>query len=289
MRILLILGPFFLAIGGLVFLQTGLFAPQADLIQAKAPEPAMQLTSVTDVVARLPEEDQPSLEAALEVALAASTQNTSTETEELQALTSSVLAGLGFQPTAVNTAPTQDEVPDELRTLTNTVLAGLTGMSVNGTTAQQPESDQSLAAIISRAMLEGRSDAYLDALINEVAQTGALEVPEAFVTSDGRVDTNTLMTQLAHAVSGQTASETPAEFLVGSPGVEVRVVQEAGVTVQQSFYTVQNGDSLGAISQLFYGDAALYSKIFEANRHLISSPDRIRAGQRLSIPPFQQI
>jgi nucleoid-associated protein YgaU len=54
--------------------------------------------------------------------------------------------------------------------------------------------------------------------------------------------------------------------------------------VQARFYTVQSGDSLGAISITFFGSSEYYDVIFQANKGLLSSPDRIRVGQRLVIP-----
>jgi nucleoid-associated protein YgaU len=49
-------------------------------------------------------------------------------------------------------------------------------------------------------------------------------------------------------------------------------------------YTVQAGDSLSKISQQFYGSANRYMSIFEANRDVLTDPDKIRAGQTLKIP-----
>ena len=49
-------------------------------------------------------------------------------------------------------------------------------------------------------------------------------------------------------------------------------------------YTVAVGDSLGALALRFYGDSALASAIFDANRGLMGSPDRLRVGQVLIIP-----
>ncbi|HWC99027.1 MAG TPA: LysM peptidoglycan-binding domain-containing protein [Candidatus Sulfopaludibacter sp.] len=49
-------------------------------------------------------------------------------------------------------------------------------------------------------------------------------------------------------------------------------------------YTVQSGDSLAAISKQFYGSASNYMKIFEANRDVLSDPNKIRPGQQLVIP-----
>lgn len=49
-------------------------------------------------------------------------------------------------------------------------------------------------------------------------------------------------------------------------------------------YTVKSGDTLGAIAKQFYGNASDYPKIFEANRNILSDPDKIKPGQELTIP-----
>lgn len=50
------------------------------------------------------------------------------------------------------------------------------------------------------------------------------------------------------------------------------------------YHVVKAGDSLSKIAELFYGDPKLYPKIFEANRDILSDPNKIRPGQRLRIP-----
>ena len=136
--------------------------------------------------------------------------------------------------------------------------------------------------LVTQALKQGQSDAYIDALLNEAADTGSIAVPSALRTEAGRVDTATLLAALVRK-SNPEAAITPT-IDTNSNGVEVRVVQRAGETKRYNFYTVQSGDSLGAIAQRFYGDAAFYTSIFDANRQILSSPDRVRAGQRLSIP-----
>jgi len=49
-------------------------------------------------------------------------------------------------------------------------------------------------------------------------------------------------------------------------------------------YVVQKGDTLSKIAADRYGDARLYTKIFEANRDVLSNPDKIKPGQKLRIP-----
>jgi nucleoid-associated protein YgaU len=50
------------------------------------------------------------------------------------------------------------------------------------------------------------------------------------------------------------------------------------------FHEVRQGDTLSRIARQYYGDASLYPQIFEANRDLLSDPDKIRPGQKLRIP-----
>ncbi len=50
------------------------------------------------------------------------------------------------------------------------------------------------------------------------------------------------------------------------------------------FHTVESGDTLSKISKKYYGDPNQYNKIFEANRPMLSDPDKIDPGQVLRIP-----
>ena len=48
---------------------------------------------------------------------------------------------------------------------------------------------------------------------------------------------------------------------------------------------VKSGDTLSKIAKEAYGDANAYMKIFEANKPMLSNPDKIYPGQKLRIPP----
>ena len=56
--------------------------------------------------------------------------------------------------------------------------------------------------------------------------------------------------------------------------------QSAGQT-----YEIKSGDTLSKISKQFYGNANEYMRIFYANRDQLNDPDKIKAGQKLVIPP----
>jgi len=55
-------------------------------------------------------------------------------------------------------------------------------------------------------------------------------------------------------------------------------------TAQKEYYVVQKGDTLQKISQKVFGTTQKWSSIYEANKHVLKSPDRIRPGQKLVIP-----
>lgn len=50
------------------------------------------------------------------------------------------------------------------------------------------------------------------------------------------------------------------------------------------FHEVKSGDTLSKISKAVYGDAMKYNVIFEANKPMLSHPDKIYPGQILRIP-----
>ena len=51
-------------------------------------------------------------------------------------------------------------------------------------------------------------------------------------------------------------------------------------------YEVQSGDSLSKIAKREYGDANKWHQIFEANKNILTDPNKIFPGQKLTIPPL---
>ena len=92
-------------------------------------------------------------------------------------------------------------------------------------------------------------------------------------------------------VSGQAADQATKEKIVlccgnvqgvGAVSDLLTVAQPAD---ESQYHTVVKGDTLSAIAKKFYGNANLYPKIFEANKPMLSHPDKIYPGQLLRIPP----
>jgi len=55
-------------------------------------------------------------------------------------------------------------------------------------------------------------------------------------------------------------------------------------TQGEKTYTVKSGDTLSKIAKEMLGDANAYTEIFNANRDVLSDPDKIKPGQVLKIP-----
>jgi nucleoid-associated protein YgaU len=51
------------------------------------------------------------------------------------------------------------------------------------------------------------------------------------------------------------------------------------------FHTVEKGDTLWAVAEKTLGKGTRYTEIFEANKPMLSHPDKIYPGQVLRIPP----
>ncbi|MDO4705366.1 MAG: peptidoglycan-binding protein LysM [Comamonadaceae bacterium] len=55
---------------------------------------------------------------------------------------------------------------------------------------------------------------------------------------------------------------------------------------EAQFHDVVKGDTLSHIAKKYYGDANKYPVIFEANKPMLTHPDKIYPGQKLRIPPL---
>jgi nucleoid-associated protein YgaU len=71
---------------------------------------------------------------------------------------------------------------------------------------------------------------------------------------------------------------------IGAVDDRMNVVNPAPEAV---FYEVQKGDSLSKIAKAHYGNAMKYPVIFEANKPMLTDPDKIYPGQVLRIPNIE--
>ena len=92
------------------------------------------------------------------------------------------------------------------------------------------------------------------------------------------------------SVSGEAHDQATKEKVVlvlgnsgGIASVEDKMTVEH-TEPEAQFHAVVSGDTLGKIAKHYYGDAMKYPVIFEANKPMLSHPDKIYPGQVLRIP-----
>ena len=113
--------------------------------------------------------------------------------------------------------------------------------------------------------------------------TQGLKIDALAVGFDGATGTVT--------VSGQAPDQaTKEKVLLCCGNVQHVVAVNDQITVAKTepeakYYTVVKGDTLSKVAKEFYGNASKYPVIFEANRPMLSHPDKIYPGQVLRIPP----
>ncbi|QFU10127.1 LysM domain/BON superfamily protein [Rhodobacteraceae bacterium THAF1] len=79
--------------------------------------------------------------------------------------------------------------------------------------------------------------------------------------------------------------ETKEKVLLALGNVEgIASVQDDADGDLPTTHTVEKGDSLWKIAEATLGDGARYQEIFEANKPMLSDPDKIYPGQVLRIP-----
>ena len=88
------------------------------------------------------------------------------------------------------------------------------------------------------------------------------------------------------SVKGKAVSQEIKEKIILAVGnVEgVASVEDDVPGVDPVFHTVEKGDTLWAISSKTLGKGSRYTEIFEANKPMLTHPDKIYPGQVLRIP-----
>lgn len=112
------------------------------------------------------------------------------------------------------------------------------------------------------------------------------EVSDLGLDGDVKVEVEGETVKLAGAAPTQEAREKlilAVGNVLGISKVEEEIAVEADEP-EAKFHTVEKGDTLWAVSEKAYGNGAKYQAIFEANKPMLSHPDKIYPGQVLRIP-----
>lgn len=142
-------------------------------------------------------------------------------------------------------------------------------------------------AALRNALGGGKDDVSAQELAQSLQQHGV-------TIENGQVSVKGDTVSITGFASSQEEKEKAILILGNTKGVahvedriQVRAAQpgQAQMTAAASrFYQVKSGDTLSKIAKEVYGDANAYNQIFEANRPMLSDPDKIYPGQMLRIP-----
>lgn len=117
-------------------------------------------------------------------------------------------------------------------------------------------------------------------LLSRVQELG-LDIDGLKIAYNGDIDKVTLS-----GTAKNQADRERAILAVGNVQYVAEVednIEVAEPEPESRMYTVESGDTLSGIAQKMYGNGD-YMKIFEANKPLLSDPNKIYPGQVLRIP-----
>jgi len=102
---------------------------------------------------------------------------------------------------------------------------------------------------------------------------------EIYVSRSGKEQVST-----ARISSGSGSVRMP-QIVYSEPSSNIGTeALSSGNGNEKQYYVVQKGDTLQKISEKFFGTTQKWKSIYDANKHVLKSPDRIRPGQKLAIP-----
>ena len=113
----------------------------------------------------------------------------------------------------------------------------------------------------------------------EAANAAAAQAIEAYIA---QMQLNAA--GLAVKFDGSTGTVTVMGLAPDQETREKIVLCCGNVSGVSQYYMVVKGDTLTKVAREFYGNANAYMPIFEANRPMLSHPDKIYPGQMLRIP-----
>ncbi|WP_019671666.1 peptidoglycan-binding protein LysM [Psychrobacter lutiphocae] len=143
------------------------------------------------------------------------------------------------------------------------------------------ETESKADAANAPAATEPSAQSVANLLLKRIQQQN-LDISELKVKFNGATDTA--------EISGKAKTQADREkaiIAVGNVQYVAKVVDNIDIeqdAPESAMYTVKSGDTLSKIAQEVYGSANEYNKIFEANKPMLSDPDKIYVGQVLRIP-----
>lgn len=154
----------------------------------------------------------------------------------------------------------------------------LAGCSVNTKLVERERVDQQIKG--NQGYLTGTAPATGERKATRKYFEVQVEVPPA---EESRVPKKALEIPAPARVPVTNFSAVPA---VQQP---VKVAIEPAAQEEFTNYTVQKGDTLQKISMKLFGTTKKWKKIFNANRDVLKSPDKVKPGMVLKIPKSENV
>jgi nucleoid-associated protein YgaU len=157
------------------------------------------------------------------------------------------------------------------------------GEKLFGTGHAKAAMQEAAAAPADEAKIKAANDAAADAILAYIKSQN-LNATGLTVTFDGA----SAVASVFGVAPDQSTREKIALCCGNVAGVaavkDMMSVDQSAPEAQ--YYTVVSGDNLSKIAKHYYGDANKYPVIFEANKPMLTHPDKIYPGQVLRIPPL---
>lgn len=157
------------------------------------------------------------------------------------------------------------------------------GEKLFGRGKAQAAMTEAKAAPTDQAKVDAANAAAADA-ITDYIKSQNLSATGLTVTYDGATSTVSVF-----GVAPDQATKEKIALCCGNVAGVAKVNNMMSVdqsAPESTYYTVVSGDTLSKISKVNYGDANKYMVIFEANKPMLSDPNKIYPGQVLRIPPL---
>jgi len=241
-------------------------------VQTAQPEPTPQIVPAAVAVTTL---------------AATTTQDAPSTAERIRALVSRSSDPL------VSAALAQDAARRETMSVAIQGVNELVAAAVAGNYAVSAEPNEVGTTRLS-LLFDGREEdqAQLEALLASAAEAGMIAFHDSVRSSDGSFNGEIILYDLVERalVNGSPEERRTGEALRREALALLGDTEDSAVATAprdasgDRVYVVEPGDSLAFISLQFYGNTNTYIKIFEANRDVLSSPEKIQIGQRLVIP-----
>ncbi len=199
----------------------------------------------------------------------------------------------------------------ELEQLTEQVIQNLQALQGGESQLPAPEAEadlyRTLNSLVEKALAEGKTSEDVIQLIEEaLGRKGGVSLEQLLAAGNRKIDLRQLLRELVARAAAR--NETPTDdytralmaegdattldMAAAPAAAKTDGTRTAGMMDGQMakapggprVITVQPGDTLGTLARRYYGDAALWRRIYEANRDRIANPDLLLAGQRIRIP-----